>query len=329
VSSLPEVNRNRSFPPLRRFLSAAITIVSLLLTTHLQAQPITIDTYRPIFRPVIDRKGTPLIAIRSFRRTSIPCYLLVDPATLITTVAPAASVTPQREAVMATLGSTPYLQALQRFTAPPYKLQNHGATRAERPVAGTFVTVDLCPSKRQFERQFFESLIKLGEKGGPAPVAVAVSGFWLERHGEELAWLMEQEARGSLAITWVNHSDHHPYDPRLLLEHNFLLTAGTDFLQEVLNLEVKLLERGLVPSSFFRFPGLVADGTLLGTLRDLGLIPLGSDAWLAKGEQPLPGSFILVHGNGNEPQGIKKFNRLFKGVQNLPILPITSAFGDQ
>jgi len=36
------------------------------------------------------------------------------------------------------------------------------------------------------------------------------------------------------------------------------------------------------------------------------LIPVGSNAWLAKGEEPKDGSIILVHGNSNEHSGIEK-----------------------
>ena len=32
---------------------------------------------------------------------------------------------------------------------------------------------------------------------------------------------------------------------------------------------------------------------------------VGSDAWLAKGQQPKPGSAILIHGDLNEPAGVK------------------------
>jgi hypothetical protein len=38
-----------------------------------------------------------------------------------------------------------------------------------------------------------------------------------------------------------------------------------------------------------------------------GLIPVGSDAWLAKKQKPESGSIVLIHGNGNEPLGITKF----------------------
>ena len=89
--------------------------------------------------------------------------------------------------------------------------------------------------------------------------------------------------------------------------------------------EQLLLENGLIPSPFFRFPGLVADGTLLARLRELSLIPLGSNAWLAKGEQPEDGSVILVHGNGNEPRGIELLMPLLRSERGMQLLPLQLA----
>jgi hypothetical protein len=45
---------------------------------------------------------------------------------------------------------------------------------------------------------------------------------------------------------------------------------------------------------------------------EYGLIPIGSDAWLAKGQPIHSGSIVLIHGNGNEPIGIKDFIRLLQ-----------------
>ena len=44
-----------------------------------------------------------------------------------------------------------------------------------------------------------------------------------------------------------------------------------------------------------------------------GLIPVGSDAWLAKNEVPSAGSIVLVHGNGNEPVGVEKLLERVQG----------------
>ncbi len=51
---------------------------------------------------------------------------------------------------------------------------------------------------------------------------------------------------------------------------------------EVLEVGKILVSNNIAPSPFFRFPGLISDQTLIEKLEYLGLIPLGSDAWLAK-----------------------------------------------
>ena len=73
-----------------------------------------------------------------------------------------------------------------------------------------------------------------------------------------------------------------------------------------------MLKNGLLPSAFFRFPGLVSDQQLVYKITDLGLIPIGTDAWLAKGQQPQAGSIVLIHGNGNEPVGVDDFIKLLR-----------------
>ncbi len=54
-----------------------------------------------------------------------------------------------------------------------------------------------------------------------------------------------------------------------------------------------LVSHNIAPSPFFRFPGLVSDQTLIEKLKDFGFIPLGSDAWLAKGEKSSRWFFYL------------------------------------
>ena len=47
-------------------------------------------------------------------------------------------------------------------------------------------------------------------------------------------------------------------------------------------------------------------------ITDFGLIPIGTDAWLAKGQQSTPGSIVLIHANGNEPIGVNDFIKLLQ-----------------
>lgn len=299
-------------------------LLLILIANVCQAAQIT--DYRVIRRTVSDATGRQLVAIRSFNADGVPRLLAVDPRLMASFDLPASLLKPSPDSADAALEATPYLKALRRYNSAPFRLQNGGATRAQTAVDGVFLTVDLCPSKRPFERELFQTAEALG-KGAPIPVAVAVSGLWLASHPEELGYLKAESAAGRLAITWVNHSEHHVYLPGTPLEQNFLLTPGTDFTSEVLELERQLLSRGLVPSPFFRFPGLVSDRATVTRLRELSLIPIGSDAWLAKGETPRKGSFILVHGNGNEPKGIKLLLPMLKNKE-LHLLALPAAFGN-
>lgn len=121
--------------------------------------------------------------------------------------------------------------------------------------------------------------------------------------------------RKKIKITWVNHSLTHPYDKTKGIEENFLLSPGIDFNREVLGNELVMLSQGLVPSVFFRFPGLISSDKLISQLKAWGLVPLGSNAWLGKGQKIKNGSVVLVHGNGNELSGLVL---LYKALEIQP-----------
>ncbi|GFO69448.1 hypothetical protein GMLC_30270 [Geomonas limicola] len=319
--SLPRVAPVLRYPA----LLVLVLLIPLLFgpTPVCAAAEAQITEYRVVHTLVRDTAGRQRLAIRSFNRDGIPHLLLVDPATFATFDLPAGQFSTEPSSAEKLLAATPFGRALQSSTAAPYPLQNDGATRAEAPLAGVCLTIDLCPSKRPFERELFDTLTT---GAAPVPVAVAVTGAWLLSHPEELAYLKREAAAGKLAVTWVNHSLHHPYDPQVPLARTFLLTPGTDFDAEVLEVEKLLLARGLVPSTFFRFPGLVSDAATVKRLRELSLIPIGADAWLAKGEHPKKGSFVLVHGNGNEPKGIKLILPMLRRG-DLTLMPLAAAFG--
>lgn len=150
------------------------------------------------------------------------------------------------------------------------------------------------------------------------PVAIAVTGVWMEQHPAELSRLLSLEKASRLAITWINHSYHHRYDPKLPLPHNFLLEKGTVIEDEILHTEVAMILNGITPAPLFRFPGLISDAELVRAVIGFGLVPIGSDAWLAKKEKAHPGDIVLVHGNGNEPQGISAFFALL-GQERMEI----------
>ncbi|WP_290606074.1 polysaccharide deacetylase family protein [Arsenophonus sp. ENCA] len=189
-------------------------------------------------------------------------------------------------------------------------------------IKGMFLSIDLCPSTRLFESDFFRILLTVAnERNKKFPIAIAISGLWISNHPEEFNWLINNKK--SLDITWVNHSFNHPYFRDKPLNENFLLSPRVNIKTEILMTEKLLLQHNQVPSIFFRFPGLVSNKITVKELNNLGLIPIGSNAWLAKGEQPKSGSIVLIHGNGNEPAGIKIASKLIN--RNINWLPLNYA----
>jgi hypothetical protein len=256
------------------------------------------------------------VVLRSFDSGGRPLLLTVDPRTLETRTAPAASVAIEPcswSAVRKAIVDTPYGRALVEAERHEVPLQDAGLTHLRSIVPGVDLTVDLCPSRRPLDRALFTALIEeLGRDEKPVPVAVAVTGAWMQEHPDDLAWLLSLVRTGALAPTWVNHSFHHRSSATLPLRENFLLEPGTDLASEVLDTEAAMLAAGITPSIFFRFPGLVSRPALFGRIVAFGLVPLGSDAWLAKNEWPREGSIVLVHANGNEPLGVRRFLQLLR-----------------
>jgi peptidoglycan/xylan/chitin deacetylase (PgdA/CDA1 family) len=170
------------------------------------------------------------------------------------------------------------------------------ATFSRRFPASIMITIDLCPSSKPYNKELFDYLDALSKKlGYPIPVAICPSGTWILKHSDELAAIKSKD----LDITWVNHSYSHPID------HDFLNNPKINFKYEVEeNLKV-FQNYGLKPSKYFRFPGLRANQSRLKELSSMGYIPLGANAWLAKGQKIKNGSIVLVHGNGNEPWGVE------------------------
>jgi len=134
-------------------------------------------------------------------------------------------------------------------------------------------------------------------------------------HPEDIQWIKNLIDSSQISVTWVNHTYNHKYNPGEPLAKNFLLEPKTNLSAEILQTEVALLEKGFSFSAFFRFPGLVSNHQVVDSVLAYGLIPIGSDAWLAKGQKISGGSIVLIHGNGNEPIGVTDFIKLLKTQQ--------------
>ncbi len=268
-----------------------------------------------IFTKQYQENDTLFLVSRRFELAGVMFYLTTNTQTLQTKVLSldASKLMPLDERFL----QSPFAKQLNNATASYIKGgATHGVTSNDKAI---YLTMDLCPSTKQgYESTFIEKLTK---QNGKTPIAIALSSAWKEHHKKEFEALVKNPL---LEITWVNHTHTHFYDPKLPERQNFLLHHNTDVKREILGLEKTLLEEGITPSVFFRFPGLIANEKLMRELRETYfLIPLGANAWIAKNEPIQKGSIILIHGNKNEPQGIammeKKLPEVLKTYRFKPI----------
>lgn len=254
--------------------------------------------------------GKKLKILRSFSQDGTNFYLTVNTETLQTAIYKSKELKIESSYESAFTNS-PYEQALNAADTQSFNLQDSGITHGYPKEKGITLTVDLCPSHKPFDREIISQLLtEFNDIEKPVPIALSITGMFLQNHRDDIDWLKKLEQQHQIEITWINHSYHHHFDPKLPLQDNFLLESGTNINEEVLKNEVAMLEQNLLPSVFFRFPGLVSSHEVVQKITALGLIPIGSDAWLAKGQNAQSGSIVLIHGNGNEPLGIKDFIEL-------------------
>ena len=257
-----------------------------------------------------------VIILRRFTKDGHTCYLTVSPKSLDTRILLADSININQSTwttIRSRYSSTPYFIAMKQAEKYSDTLQDAGFKRFLPSQKGIDITIDLCPSQRPLDRIVFTDLInEIGLVENPVPIAVSITGRWINRHPGDLRWLDSLGRVGKLDIVWINHSYNHNTYKDVPLKENFMMAPGTDIDSEVLRTEIALLQKDIVPSVFFRFPGLVSDRKIYNKILNFGLIPVGSDAWLAKGQWPKNGSIVLIHANGNEQLGIKDFINLLK-----------------
>ena len=265
----------------------------------------SISNYKPINR-CVKFNSKEYLAIRSFDFNSKKVFLIVDVNSLKTGVVEQ-NATLENNCSEQILNSR-YAKLLNYEKSLPHKLQNDGIVSN---AGGVTITTDLCPSSKEgFEERLYLALIKKFKN--PVPITVFITKRWIDKHQKEFAQLKQWDRDKNLSITWGNHTALHTYHPKFPLEHNFVLSPEENLTKDVLDLEVTLLENGVVPSIFFRFPGLVSDKKSVDIVTNLGLITIGSNTWLAKGEKLKTDSIILLHGNKNEPKGVDIFLKLLQ-----------------
>lgn len=245
-----------------------------------------------------------------FNKEPTNYYLIVDPSSLYTRLLPSSCFDLCSEFDFnKDKQQNNYNLALKAMAKAPFKMSDFGATHEFNELKNVYLTVDLCPSHQKLDRSLFEEI--QNEKKN-IPIAISMAGNWLNHHKDDFHYLMNLQELGKINITWINHSLTHPYDPKLPTDHNFMLKTGVDFKNEVFENEKLFIKNGIIPTVFFRFPGLISDKIDDQSLSKWGLLPIGADAWLSLGQKASIGSIILVHGNGNEPKGLKILYNLLK-----------------
>lgn len=274
-----------------------------------------LQNYETFYALMQDQQET-VVAIRKFDLNGESFLLTVNPSSLITKILPLEKQKIKQDRLSDILDqfhTSSYARVIKEALSNAERMEDSGIIHDNSNEKGINLTIDLCPSHKPLDRIVFEDMLSVFDQNSSAiPVAISISGKFLETHQSDIDWLKKLENKGKLKITWINHTLNHFYNKFEPLKQNFLLKADTDMDQEVLGNEKLMIESGLLPSVFFRFPGLVSDFSLFQKVLTYGLIPVGSDAWLAKGQPAIDGSIVLIHGNGNEPVGINDFLKLIQ-----------------
>ena len=295
---------NRRF---KYFLTAFLCLVTAI-SARAQGNMLKITDYK-VYYGWATHFPQDWMILRSFQNDGKDYYLLVNPQTLETKIDEPSfyKVKPMTfsEARMF-FKNAPYIRAISKAEKQSVHIQDAGIEEGMPKETGISLTADLCPSHRPLDRRIFTEIVKeFQQVESPAPVALSITGIWMLQHPQDLEWLKQMQANRDIYITWINHSYNHRVSPKLPLKENFLLEPGTDINYEVLETEKAMLKNGLV-----------SDQQLVFKITDFGLIPIGSDAWLAKGQKPQAGSIVLIHGNGNEPVGVDDFIKLLRSKTN-------------
>ena len=288
-------------------------LITIVVNTDGNAQSALISNYQ-VYIGTARKDNTDLVILRKFTKNNQDYFVLVDPYSLDTKIIlkkECNSIHSGFDEVKNKFAESAYFRLLNESKDNAKNIQDAGITHGLPKEAGINLTIDLCPSSHPLNSKIFTTLINTFQNiQRPIPVAIAISGRWIIEHPKDLLWLKQLQQKGDINICWINHSLTHKFNKKLPLQNNFMLMNATNVKNEILGNEQLMIQNDLKLSVFFRFPGLISNNELLNTVYSFGLITIGSDAWLAKGNPVNEGSIVLIHGNGNEAVGVSKFLNL-------------------
>lgn len=250
-----------------------ICLLFSFICTSVWAQA-TVSNYK-VFLATANLESKNLLIIRKFEQSGNTNYLAVDLNTIETQILRADKLKTNAiswQKLYSDYATTPYIKALAYAKKQSFALQDAGIIHGWPKEKGITLTIDLCPSHKPLDRVIFTSLLsEFGKIEKPVPIALSITGRFMLDHTDDMEWLKSLQTKGDINITWVNHTYNHHYDPKIPLAENFLLEPNTHIDFEVLQTEIALLERQLLPSVFFRFPGLVSDNTVTNSITVLSI----------------------------------------------------------
>jgi peptidoglycan/xylan/chitin deacetylase (PgdA/CDA1 family) len=183
--------------------------------------------------------------------------------------------------------------AAQRSSGRPYGTAGefHSGTSNKNIV----LTTDLCPTGNDYDSQFYSNLVSLRkDRLMSVPLVIFFSGRWVKNHSSQLASI-----KGA-GLDFI--AGNHTYSHKILDGRN---TDAGNFTAELTNTETVLLENGILPSFFFRYPGLVYNKTAMDVLDKLSMTAVNANVWM--GTKARNWGILLVHSNGCASSEVRVF----------------------
>lgn len=123
--------------------------------------------------------------LRTFTSAATYFSWVVDKRTLQTYIVRSSCLTScEANDISLSKNKSRYSELLKYSTAPPFLVENDGLTK-DAYTKNNYLTIDLCPSSKTYEKSFFQYLASTSPPQG-FPIAISISGGWMTQHQDEL-----------------------------------------------------------------------------------------------------------------------------------------------